>query len=259
MFDSRVAGGGSVVGGGGAGTSMQVDETGDGNAYTSFELGSGILTLIKGLTFLTEHIAVTSSGDGNAVTGYTYANAALVLKKEATFLTDHITVTSSGDGNVVTGYTYANAALTLNKDKTMVDCGDVNQTIGGTKTFTGTVWAADHRLSSDERLKNFKANILLGLEQIANAPSVEFTWKGDKSGKVFGGTYAQYWKSIAPWAVDEANTGFMGVNYETLALASAIQLAREVVALKQEVNDLKAELKSMKETLNAVVSALKNG
>ena len=149
-----------------------------------------------------------------------------------------IQIQESGNGNAYTGYTYDSNILTLNKGNTFVDLS-ADQTIGGTKTFSNTVWAPDHRLSSDIRLKNFKEFIKIGLEQIANAPIIEYTWKDERDKEVHGGTYAQYWEKIAPWAVSKDKNGYLGINYETLAMASAVELAREIVNLKQEIAELK--------------------
>lgn len=147
-------------------------------------------------------------------------------------------VDESGSGNAYTAYTHESNKLTLKKDKTLVDT-DTDQTIGGTKTFSNTVWGADFRLSSDQRLKDFKDFIKLGLEQIANAPIIEYTWKDERDKEVHGGTYAQYWEKIAPWAVSKDIHGHLGISYETLAMASAVELAREIVNLKQEIAELK--------------------
>ena len=149
-----------------------------------------------------------------------------------------IQVQESGTGNAYTGYTYESGILTLNKGNTFVDL-TADQTIGGVKTFSETVWAPDHRLSSDIRLKNFKEFIKIGLTQLANAPIIEFTWKDERDKEVHGGTYAQYWEHIAPWAVSKDKNGYLGINYETLAMASAVELAREIVNLKQEIAGLR--------------------
>ena len=146
-----------------------------------------------------------------------------------------------GTGNAYTEFTYDSGVLTLNKAKTLVDTAAVDQTIAGNKTFSNTVVAPEFQGPSDERLKYFTGDIELNALQVAKAPSKLFRWKGKRDdGKIHGGTIAQYWTGIAPWAVTKDENGLYRVNYPNLALASAIATAREVVALRKEVDDLKA-------------------
>lgn len=155
-----------------------------------------------------------------------------------------------GTGNAYTEFTYDSGVLTLNKGKTLVDTAAVDQTIAGNKTFSNTVVAPEFQGPSDERLKDFTGDIELTALQVAKAPSKLFKWKGkihDK--KIHGGTIAQYWTGIAPWALTKNKQGFYMVNSPGLALASAIATARELVALRKEVDDLKAMINAMPKDL----------
>ena len=155
-----------------------------------------------------------------------------------------------GTGNAYTDFTYDSGVLTLNKGKTLVDTAAVDQTIAGNKTFSNTVVAPEFQGPSDERLKDFTGDIELTALQVAKAPSKLFKWKGKTNDKeIHGGTIAQYWTGIAPWAVTKDENGLYRVNYPNLALASAIATARELVELRKEVAELKAMIQTMKSAL----------
>lgn len=155
-----------------------------------------------------------------------------------------------GTGNAYTEFTYDSGVLTLNKAKTLVDTAAVDQTIAGNKTFSNTVVAPEFQGPSDERLKDFTGDIELTALQVAKAPSKLFRWKGKRDdGKIHGGTIAQYWTGIAPWAVTKDKNGLYRVNYPNLALASAIATAHELVELRKEVDNLKDMIKTMQKAL----------
>lgn len=155
-----------------------------------------------------------------------------------------------GTGNAYTEFTYDSGVLTLNKGKTLVDTGSVDQTIAGNKTFSNTVVAPEFQGPSDERLKDFVGDIELTALQVAMAPSKIFRWKGKRDdGRVHGGTIAQYWTGIAPWALTKNKQGFYMVNSPGLALASVKAVARELVELRKEVAELKAMIQTMKSDL----------
>lgn len=161
-----------------------------------------------------------------------------------------LTVDESGSGNAYTAYTHESGKLTLKKDKTLVDTAAVDQTILGNKTFNNTVVAPEFQGPSDERLKDFTGDIELKALQVAKAPSKLFKWKGKTNDKkIHGGTIAQYWTGIAPWAVTKDENGLYRVNYPNLALASAIATARELVELRKEVAELEAMIQTMKSAL----------
>lgn len=155
-----------------------------------------------------------------------------------------------GTGNAYTEFTYDSGVLTLNKGKTLVDTDAVDQTIAGNKTFSNTVVAPEFQGPSDERLKDFVGDIELTALQVAMAPSKIFRWKGKRDdGRVHGGTIAQYWTGIAPWALTKNKQGFYMVNSPGLALASVKAVAREFVELRKEVAELKAMIQTMKSAL----------
>lgn len=97
----------------------------------------------------------------------------------------------------------------------------------------GSVTATSFPTSSDETLKNKLSDAVLTAEDIANAPSIKFTWK-EGGNKVNVGTIAQYWQNILPEVVGVTG-GHLIMDYSQTAMISVINLAKEVVALKQEI------------------------
>lgn len=109
--------------------------------------------------------------------------------------------------------------------------------IEGSLTATNFILSDSLNQTSDERRKNIIQNTNLSIEDIANAPSIIYNLKGKD--KIQGGTIAQYWESIAPWAVGKDSEGYLTLDYSALALVSAIECAREIVKLKNTLNTIK--------------------
>ncbi len=108
--------------------------------------------------------------------------------------------------------------------------------INNNVVVSGTVTATSFPTSSDERLKSKISNVLLTAEQIANAPAINFKYKdGDQS--IHAGTIAQYWQEILP-AVIMGKSDRLTMDYGPAAMVAVINLAKEVVALKQEISRL---------------------
>ena len=102
----------------------------------------------------------------------------------------------------------------------------------------GTCVAAAFTQQSDIRLKDVTRRLKLSVEDIAEAPMIGFTWKGDENGKEHVGSVAQYWRDVLPQAVQEDADGSLSMDYGTIALASAVTAARKAVALEQRVSEL---------------------
>lgn len=99
--------------------------------------------------------------------------------------------------------------------------------------------------NSDETLKNKIADITLTAEQIADAPSIKFTWKDEsKDQSIHVGTIAQYWQNILPEVVGKDRKDKLTLDYPTLATTSVINLAKEVVQLKARIAELESKLNS---------------
>lgn len=108
--------------------------------------------------------------------------------------------------------------------------------INNNVVVSGTVTATSFPTSSDERLKTKISDVLLTAEQIANAPAINFKYKdGDQS--IHAGTIAQYWQEILP-AVIMGKSDRLTMDYGPAAMVAVINLAKEVVALRQEISRL---------------------
>ena len=95
--------------------------------------------------------------------------------------------------------------------------------------------AGDLMLNSDATKKTNLKDIVVSLEQIANAPAVAFDWKD--GGHSFG-SIAQYWKPIVPESV-HGKEGNLSVAYSQLDIILIINLAREVLTLRKELERIK--------------------
>ena len=110
--------------------------------------------------------------------------------------------------------------------------------------------------ASDARFKEVVKNTEITVEQIAQMPSVIYRWKDREDKSLYAGTLAQSWEGVLPEVVsiadDKEHT--RSFSYGVAALVSAIQDAREIVALKKEIRELKAKL--FKERIMIMVTIL---
>ena len=113
----------------------------------------------------------------------------------------------------------------------------------------GYVSAKGQNTSSDMRLKNVLNAVVLGVKDIANAPSMRFAWKN--GGGIDVGSSAQYWQNILPDAVKERD-GKLEMQYANIALLSAIAIAKNVetheeriVRLEKENEELRTKIDMM--------------
>jgi hypothetical protein len=135
----------------------------------------------------------------------------------------------------------------------IVDVPNGTLTLSAAKSITASKAITT---SSDIRYKNILNDITLSVEDIANAPFFEFSYK-DSEDVTFVGTSAQYWQDVCPKAVVETE-GKLSLNYSGLALGAATTVAKEVVELKKENETLKTELETLKAELNELKNIINN-
>jgi hypothetical protein len=123
--------------------------------------------------------------------------------------------------------------------------------------FDARITAPAFNNTSDLRKKTIMGDVPMNLYNVANAPLFKFTWKDEKkySGQHIGSA-AQYWQTVLPELVSIGCDADMtlAMQYDVIALASAITVAKTVVnheeriillereneALKKEIADLKS-------------------
>lgn len=119
---------------------------------------------------------------------------------------------------------------------------DVNGNIHTNSTLTQ---------DSDIRLKDINKDILLSIEDIANAPLFEFIYKSDKDKRIHVGTSAQYWAEKNNWFCKKQDNGYYDMEVQNLALASAISIAKEFKSYKEEtestISNMKKEIEELKQ------------
>ena len=103
---------------------------------------------------------------------------------------------------------------------------------------TGALTAVSHVSSSDERLKTNWSS--LDLDFVSRLADVKNgTFERISNGNREAGVTAQSLKEVLPEAVVEGEDGMLSVNYGAAALVAAIELAKEVKALRAEITELK--------------------
>ena len=105
---------------------------------------------------------------------------------------------------------------------------------------SGVMTAVSMVSSSDERLKTDWANLSVDfIDRLADVKHGSF--ERISSGNREVGVTAQSLKEVLPEAVVEGEEGYLSVNYGGAALVAAIELAKEVKALRAEIAALKAK------------------
>ena len=121
----------------------------------------------------------------------------------------------------------------------------------------GSARASSFVNNSDIRKKDvIEYDVAPGFEEVVNAPTIRFTWKqpGRMSNKgECVGSIAQYWRNAIPEAVMEDADGYLSMQYDVIALLSAVSVAKKVAdneqriaTLEQENALLRMELKALK-------------
>jgi hypothetical protein len=205
----------------------RVQQTGTANTTVSFTL-SGSVTGFQSFAVVgngntTYYSAFDQSGNWETGLG-TYATGGTLTRT---------TIYQSSNSNAaVTFVGTVNVFVTYPSNKA------VNQDASGNVTLSGTMTALSFTASSDERLKTNWAN--LNIDFVSYLADVKHgTFERISSGNREVGVSAQSLEKLLPEAVIKSEEGLLGVNYGGVALVAAIELAKEVRALRAEIEELK--------------------
>ena len=122
----------------------------------------------------------------------------------------------------------------------------------------GLVGATGFVNTSDLRKKTIMGDVPMNLYNVANAPLFKFTWKDEKeySGQHIGSA-AQYWQTVLPELVitgrDTEQT--LAMQYDVIALASAITVARTVVSHEERITILEKENEALRKEIEKLKAA----
>ena len=214
---------------------------------------------------------------GGTITGNLTVNGAVKFNSNLTFAYDRgiyfgtdnsvkimragyrlVIANEAGDDIIIGDYNNSNCTSIVND---LQGCTSNSAYIVGAPTWyihnDGTAQFKTVSQTSDLRKKTITGDVPMNLYNVANAPLFKFTWNEEKeySGQHIGSA-AQYWQTILPELVIQGSDADMtlAMQYDVIALASAITVAKTVVnheeriillereneALKKEIADLKS-------------------
>lgn len=110
---------------------------------------------------------------------------------------------------------------------------------------------------SDLRKKTILNHVELSLKEVADAPLIEHYYNSDEKKTTHVGSVAQYWARLNDWFCKEDGEGFLTMEIQNAALASAISVARELTRyesktdkqikkLKKRIGELEEEIENLK-------------
>lgn len=110
---------------------------------------------------------------------------------------------------------------------------------------------------SDIRKKTILNHVELSLKEVADAPLIEHYYNSDEAKTTHVGSVAQYWVGLNDWFCKEDGEGFLTMEIQNAALASAISVARELTRyesktdkqikkLKKRIGELEEEIENLK-------------
>ena len=152
--------------------------------------------------------------------------------------------TATIGGNMTIGATEevgtVNSAViqTLNSRAIYIKTGNAPYYVDGT-------WSS----TSDIRLKDIIDNVGASVDQIANAPIFNYKWKSGGVSIMLGSS-AQYWQDVFQHAVEIGPENYLYMDYSSVALASAVMVARKVVNHEERIRQLETENEKLRKLLN---------
>ena len=240
------------------------------NSLTVSSGGSGTVTSVATGTGLTGGTITTSGtisisstyrtyiSNGNTAYGWgNHANAGYLTSNLGGGVTISSAAFYSGQANsLAIGTTYSTLYI-----------GSVNSsfvhfynTAGVPNYFYTSIYAASFESTSDIRKKYVVSyDVGLNMESVANAPTIRFTWNENSTNKdkttIHVGSIAQYWQTILPESVHEGPDGYLSMQYDVIALLSAISVAKRVTEHERRIETLERENAMLRLELNQIKNA----
>ena len=122
----------------------------------------------------------------------------------------------------------------------------------------GSIRATSFVNSSDARLKDIEDyDADISAEAVSMAPAVHYQWKNRKNETARVGSIAQYWQNLIPEAVSKDDKGYLSMQYDVIALISAISIAKRTVDHERRIAELESENAQLRLELNRVKEAIK--
>lgn len=141
-------------------------------------------------------------------------------------------------------------SLATSKSRIAIHAGD---TTGITidETTNSITSSSNISTASDINIKDIiSEDTCFTVDNIADAPFFDYTYKNDESKNVQIGTSAQYWQTVCPNSVKANEDGILGLNYQGVALGSAICLAKKIKEQQSEIDELKSQIAELKTLIN---------
>lgn len=141
-------------------------------------------------------------------------------------------------------------SLSTRKSKIVINAGNTGITINETtNSITST---SNITTASDINIKDIiSEDTCFTVDNIADAPFFDYTYKNDESKNVQIGTSAQYWQTVCPNSVKANEDGILGLNYQGVALGSVICLAKKIKEQQYEIDELKSQIAELKTLINS--------
>ena len=140
-------------------------------------------------------------------------------------------------------------SLATNNSKIVINAGNTGITID--ETTNSIISSSNISTTSDINIKDIiSEDTCFTVDNIADAPFFDYTYKNDESKNVQIGTSAQYWQTVCPNSVKANEDGILGLNYQGVALGSAICLAKKIKEQQSEIDELKSQIAELKTLIN---------
>ncbi len=211
----------------------------NGNTYTRGMCGVGTKTPnykleVVGGAIKGQYVLFTATDDSNA--GYVGRGGSYSNQIQLYGYTGNSLALGANNQDVILINTSLNVGVGTNSPSYKLH-------VAGTIYATGGITAL-----SDIKQKNINEYMQLGIDEVANAPIIKFTWKDPKAEDkgLHVGSIAQYWEKVLPEAVKKDKVGTLSMSYGVVALVAAISTAKKVQEHERRIADLERENKELK-------------